>query len=333
MSETKKVVNEKIDAIAQSLTTKFKSKVITQAKELTRKFISTGNPLVDWVFGKGLPVGRVVEIFGEEGVGKSTLAYHILAECYRKGGIPILFDTEESFSSERGLVFGLEKVIIEVPETVEQAFEMLLATMEKMNEDDFGVVVWDSLAATPPASRLEGRQEIGAKARAVSDYLQILLKKLEATNLSLIVLNQVRSIIDMHKFGLPLVEAPSARALKHEAVIRAQIKRQQVIKVEEMAIGINIEIMTHKNKIVSPYRMVKLCLLFETGISIPHSVIENALHLGLIKQTGGWLEFEGVKFRRTELSKLTKEQFDLLLNKVLNALQERYERVFSKFAL
>jgi len=256
-----------------------------------------------------------------------------LAECYRRGGIPILFDTEESFSSERGLVFGLEKLIIEVPETIEQAFEMLLTTMEKMNENDFGVVVWDSLAATPPQSRLEGKQEVGAKARAVSDYLQILLKKLETMNLSLVILNQVRSMIDIHKFGSPLLEAPSARALKHEAVIRAQIKKQQIIKLDDIAIGMNIELMTHKNKIVSPYRVVKLCLLFETGISIPHSVIENALALGLVKQGSGWLEFEGIKFRRTELNKLTKEQFDLLLNKVLENLQKRYERVFSKFVV
>jgi len=324
---------KKIQSIANELSKKFKSKVLSDVNAIKRHFISTGNPLIDWVFGKGIPLGKVIEIFGEEGVGKSTLAYHILAECYRQGGIPILFDTEESFSSERAKVFGLEHLIIEVPETIEQSFEMLLETMDKMEESDFGVVVWDSLAATPPQSRLEGKQEIGAKARVVSDYLQILLKKMEKTKLSLIILNQVRSIIAFQQFGLPQIEAPSARALKHEAVIRAQLTKSKVIKVDDIPVGIVVNLTTHKNKIVSPYRIVKLMLFFEKGISVSYSVLQNAVDFEIVKQDRGWLEFEGVKFRWTEIHKLKKEHFDLLMQRTLNELQARYEKAIGRYTL
>lgn len=328
-------IDEILKDIASKLSKEFGSKVAIEASSIARKFLPTGNPLVDWVFGKGLPVGRIVEIFGEEGTGKSTLAYQILAETYNRGGIPILFDAEESFDRERGLQLGLEKVIIEVPEYVEQAFDMLAVTMEKMKEKDvFGVVVWDSLAATPPKSLLDGKEEIGAKARVVSTHLQRILKQLEESNLSLIILNQVRSMIDVFKFGGPNLEAPSARALRHEAVIRAQLRKVAVIKSgDKITVGIVSELMTVKNKITSPYRVVKLCLLFKKGFSVSHSILENAIDLEVVKVSGGWCEFEGVKFRKNELHKLDGEVFNKIMQKTLEELDERYDRVYKKIGL
>lgn len=323
-------VDKKIEEIVKSL----KGKPELTLK--TPRFIKTGNPLIDYVFGKGIPIGRVVEIFGEEGTGKSTLAYQILAEVYLQGGIPILFDAEESFDSERGKQLGLTKLIVETPRTIEEGFALLEKVMDKIKEKDFGVVVWDSLSATPPETFLKGKVEIGARARAISLELQKSLSKFYNSNLSLIVLNQVRSVIQEFGFGNRMYDSMTARALRHEAIIRAELKKLAKLEDKDKGVvyGILVSLETMKNKVVSPFRKVKLVLFFNTGFSIAHSVVLNAIEQGIVKQLdGGYYEYNGKKFRKLNLKTLTKSDFDKLVDDLIKSLKERDEEVYRRIGI
>ena len=321
-----------IDDIVNVLGTKYGRKVKSNPQAVVSRFISTGNPLVDWVLGKGLPVGKIIEIWGEEGTGKSTLAYQILAEVYRRGGVPVLFDTERSFDINRAKVFGLEKLICENPETVEEAFDMLNLTMQRLHSAPFGVVVWDSLAATPTKADLNGNAGIGSKARVVSDKLQQAISALERSSLSLIIINQARSKIDSYSgFGRTNLAPPSARALRHEAVIRAQLRITGKIKVDNVVVGNIVTFFTEKNKIDSPYKAVDLHLFYKVGFSAKYSIVENAIQFGIIQTHGSWLAWKDKKFQRSKMFQvLSDEDINMILDELLYTLEERYDRIWKK---
>lgn len=328
-------VDDIMSDVSNILSKKFGSKIKKEVSVPIKDFISTGNPLVDWSLGKGLPLGKIIEIWGEEGTGKSTLAYQILGKIYKKGGIIVLFDTENSFDPIRGKQFGIENIILENPETVEEAFDMLHHTIENLKDRGFGVVVWDSLAATPTEADIKGNAGIGSKARVVSDRLQKVLKGLEQSNLSLVIINQARSKIDTGfsaRFGGQRITAPSARALRHDAIIRAHMKVVGKIKVDNYIVGHVVEFTPEKNKIAPPFRSVRLHLLFKSGFSLRNTIIENAIQLGVIKRHGAYYDYNDIRYQgKTAIIKeMSKEDLKKLIKEVIKALEEVYENVWEK---
>jgi recombination protein RecA len=256
--------------------------------------ISTGALSLDAALGVGgVPRGRVVEIFGPESSGKSTLAMHVVAEAQRNGGVCAYIDAEHALDPTYAQAIGVnvEELLISQPDHGEQALE--IADM-LVRSNALDVIVIDSVAALVPRAELEGEMgdtHVGLQARLMSQALRKLTHNLNRSGTIAIFINQLREKVGVF-FGSPEV-TPGGRALKFYSSVRLDVRRIESLKNGAEVVGSRIRIKVVKNKTSAPFRQAEVELTFGHGISREGTVLDMATELGIVKKAGAWLTYDG----------------------------------------
>ena len=256
--------------------------------------IPTGSLALDVALGiGGVPKGRIIEIYGPESSGKTTLALHILAQAQKKGGEVAFVDAEHALDPTyaRALGVKIEDMLISQPDTGEQALEITEALVRSGAID---VVVVDSVAALVPRAEIEGEMGdsfVGLHARLMSQALRKLTGVIAKTNTVVVFINQLREKIGV-SYGNPEVTT-GGRALKFYSTIRIEIRRAETIKQGDKALGNIVNVKVVKNKVAAPYRSCKINLIFGKGISHDNELAQLAVDYSLIEKSGSWFSYQG----------------------------------------
>lgn len=271
-----------------------------ETKKVDVDAIPTGSLSLDIALGVGgVPKGRIIEIFGPESSGKTTLALHIIAESQKKGGLCAFIDAEHALDPDyaKRLGVNIDELLISQPDTGEQALEILESLIRS---GSISCAVIDSVAALTPRAEIEGEmgdRHIGLQARLMSLALRKLTAIVAKSDTTVIFINQLRMQIGTMMFGNPET-TPGGKALKFYSSIRMDVRRIAQIKKGDDVIGNRVRVKIVKNKVASPFKIAEFDLLYGEGISYFGEIISLGVKYGILEKTGNSLSYKNLKIGR-----------------------------------
>ncbi len=290
--------------------------------------IPSGSLLLDDALGVGgYPKGRIIEIFGPESSGKTTLALHAIAECQKKGGRAAFVDAEHAIDPvyAKNLGVNIDELILSQPDSGEQALEIVQMLADS---GAISLIIVDSVAALVPQAELDGEMgdnSVGLQARLMSKAMRKLAGILNKRECAIIFINQLREKVGV-MYGNPETTS-GGRALKFYASIRIDIRRTEAIKNGSDIIGNTVRVKIVKNKVAPPFKQCEMDIIYGEGISKASEILDKAVELDIIHKSGAWFEYKGNKIAqgRESAKNYIKENEDVqeeLLAQIKQALQE-----------
>jgi recombination protein RecA len=274
----------------------------------------------------GVPKGRIIEVFGPESSGKTTLALHIVAECQKNGGKAAFIDAENALDPEyaKNLGCNAEDLLVSQPDSGEQALDILQKLLETAALD---VIVIDSVAALVPKAELDGQigdVTVGLQARLMSQALRKLSGPINKSRTCVVFINQIREKIGV-MFGSPET-TPGGRALKFYSSVRLDIRRIAAIKEGTDMTGNRTRVKVVKNKVAPPFKMTEFDIMYGKGISYAGDLLDLALQGGVVEKMGSWFSYKGEKIAQgREKVKTLLETDDKLMKSVLSDVKDYLE--------
>ncbi|MDP3935243.1 MAG: recombinase RecA [Candidatus Giovannonibacteria bacterium] len=322
---------QQVDAAVRDLQSKFGDGVLMKLGDIPKvdvDVIPTGSLSLDMALGVGgIPRGRIIEIFGPESSGKTTLALHVIAEAQKKGGITAFIDAEHALDPEYAKRLGVktEDLLISQPDTGEQALEIIESLVRSGKVD---VIVVDSVAALTPKAEIEGdmgQQHMGLQARLMSHALRKLTAIVSKSNTIVIFLNQIRMKIGI-VFGNPET-TPGGNALKFYCSVRIDLRRLAQIKKGEDIIGNRVKAKIVKNKVAPPFKIAEFDILYNEGISFEGDLLGLGEKYGVVKKSGASYSFGDISFGRGyDASRLFLKENKKIANDLVKAIKEAIKK-------
>ena len=303
-------------------------------QKMNIKVISTGSMNLDMALGLGgVPRERIIEIYGAESSGKTTLALHIIAEAQKEGGVAAFIDAEHALDPvyAKALGVNIDELLISQPDTGEQALEIADMLVRSGAMD---VIVVDSVAALVPKAEIEGEmgdQQMGLQARLMSKALRKLTGSISKSNTVMIFINQIREKIGGFSFTPgPQTTTSGGRALKFFSTVRMEVKRVGSVKQGDEVIGNEVTVKVTKNKVAPPFKEARFNVMYGTGISRIGEVLDVALELGIASKSGAWFSYGEERLGQGRVNvenmlKENKELYERIEKDVLKAIRPDLE--------
>ena len=301
-------------------------------KAMNVEAIPTGALSLDVALGiGGIPKGRIIEIFGPESSGKTTLALHMIAECQKLGGEAAFIDAEHALDPvyAKHLGVDIDDLIVSQPDTGEQALEIVEALVRSGAID---IIVVDSVAALVPKAEIDGDMgdaHVGLQARLMSQALRKLAGVLNKSNTAIIFINQLREKVGI-MFGNPET-TPGGRALKFYSSVRLDIRKVENLKQDGEVFGNRARVKVVKNKVAPPFREAEFDIIYGKGISKSGNILDLAVSLDIVEKSGSWFSYDGTRIGQgRENAKKYFEDNPQIMAEVEKKVRAKFDEAFEK---